>query len=740
MSATLAYLAGATGQPGGRFGKGGVRNPGRGFNLDEMPDEAGLAAHFAGTRYADTPSKQPTAWAYQRLGFDKSKPEVVGTPDEVRARRDIAIVVHRGNADSPGQPGSAFEFHDEFVHGDHWVGSGRFGDGTYTTPSMTEADAYGRMVRFPSTESGTGGLVTTIGIKSDARIVDYSPNAPESKAQQGLRAMTAGAQIMRIPPAGVVGGSESYYVVFDRSAIVVADKPNVTRAKKPLTAAPAGWSPLVDSSHPLIILDARHLGSFDALVAPWGSCILNGGEGRGKCVQPPVDGDGYRYAHVAGSQAIIPMGLPHADIRLPVSAAVQHYADTGYAAAVVTYREDEHGIWASGDLVPGLSERDRFVISKAALSGDWRWIEEEGRYRMIAAQVVNTPGFRSAYTAGRRQFAMAASANALVTSWEPLDWRGELLERLARSSVQVAPSATRAFLAAAQNPGESAVAAFLAGATGQPGGRFGLGGRRVPGRGKVSTTAPVFTRKNRPTLDDQTLATFAKGSAMAHLESDGKGGTRFTAERHALHERIIGDTLAQGRVSDSPPPSFTMLGGGAASGKSTVLKTTGLKVDPDAIKAELPEYNPKKGVAFTHEESSYIAKQIATRGLGERFDVTIDGVGGNVGSVASKVAEARSHGYRAEGVYVTTSVNDALGRNRARSRTVPQAVLRHGHAQVAGNFEKMVPLFDGISLTENMSGKSLVGIAHSEGGKLVIDDPAAWKSFMAKRPRKRPNP
>lgn len=735
--------------------------------------------------------------------------------------------------------------------------------------------------------------------------------------------------------------------------------------RAPITAAPSRvWDPTTNPNDPLIKLDLRYPGSFDALVAPWGACILNGAEGRGKCVQPPRDGGNYSYAMPGGRKAIIPMGLPHADIRLPVSAAIQHYADTGYAAAVGEYFEDERGIWFMGDLVPGISERDRFVIAAAALSGDWRWIEEHRRYRMIASQVVNTPGFRPAH-ASEYQFAMAASAGALITTWEPFDWRGELLARLRGEHArgEIPESAVRAALLAAIKrvpagrkdggrfasdrgaggfsmddvPSDDALAAhfagteyatgagpnavvgqqklawayeqtgfnktlpervdfagdvhersdveivvhrgvgdgpgdhsadeyherllngdhyvgvgrygngtyttpsagearsyarlgatgggtmttigikkgtrivdfesakrdahgnyvggvsslealskgaqvmriksannadndyyvvfdrsatvmasepesvgvrpvqgsvrdrllaWIAGATGKPGGRFGTGGHRIPGSGSRKG-APPATRSTRVKLDEHTVALFRGGSAASHLEPDGKGGVRFTAERHALHEKIIGDALATGsNVTVTPPPSFTMLGGGAASGKSTVLNVTGLKVDPDAIKAQLPEYHPKTGVAFTHEESSYLAKQITSRGLAARYDVTVDGVGSNVESVAAKIAEARSHGYRVEGVYVTTSVSDALGRNRSRQRTVPQAILRHGHAQVSANFERLAPLYDSISLTENPPNRGpLVTVARTVNGSLVIEDKAAWRRFQAKKPR-----
>lgn len=236
------------------------------------------------------------------------------------------------------------------------------------------------------------------------------------------------------------------------------------------------WDPISNPLDPLIILDMRHPGSFDALVAPFDACILNGRERPGVCVRPPRDDSGYEYAHTGGTSGVVPMGLPHADLGLPLSAAAQYYADTGYAAAVVTYREDDAGIWAAGDLVPGISERDRVLISRAALSGDWRWVEEERRHRMIASQVVLVPGFRKA-TAGRMQFALAASAgeNAITSQWLPRPGKQDVV---------------RAILAAATRH-------HPAGSAGGKGGQFmpkaGGGGGRV-GTPSGGTRSQLVTR------------------------------------------------------------------------------------------------------------------------------------------------------------------------------------------------------------------------------------------------------
>jgi len=187
-----------------------------------------------------------------------------------------------------------------------------------------------------------------------------------------------------------------------------------------------GWDPINNPTDPLIIIDPGTR-TFRALVAPFNSCILNGREAPGVCRRPPRDGQDYAYAHTGGDVGIIGRGLDHADGTLSASAAAAHYANTGTATFISHYYEDDEAIWAMGLLTPNVTDDDIVHLEASALSGDWRWIEEERRLRMIASQVVNTPGFRKAYD--RYDFAMAdlamtASANgdehelSLITTWE----------------------------------------------------------------------------------------------------------------------------------------------------------------------------------------------------------------------------------------------------------------------------------------------------------------------------------
>lgn len=197
-----------------------------------------------------------------------------------------------------------------------------------------------------------------------------------------------------------------------------------------LTTLPEGWNPALNLDDPLIYADPLS-GRFAALVAPAGACLLDGNEAPGVCTAVPSEPD-YSFAVTSAVNGIgvsvIPSALNHAAHDMSLSAARDHYAHSGSAQALAHYWADDQGIWATGMLLPGLGERELTLLQASALSGDWRWVQEQRRFRMIAAQVVNTPGFRRSLTP--RQFALAASAGRLVGTWSLPALVAELLESL----------------------------------------------------------------------------------------------------------------------------------------------------------------------------------------------------------------------------------------------------------------------------------------------------------------------
>jgi predicted ABC-type ATPase len=235
------------------------------------------------------------------------------------------------------------------------------------------------------------------------------------------------------------------------------------------------------------------------------------------------------------------------------------------------------------------------------------------------------------------------------------------------------------------------------------------------------------------------------------IEEHSPGG-KLTPERQALHDRIIAKTLAG--TSRSAHPTATFMGGGPASGKSEMLKmrpAKGVIIDPDAIKAQLPEYQSmldagdKSAAAYVHEESSAIAKKIVAEAVAGKRDFTLDGTGdGDYAKLAGKVEAARKSGYLTHGQYVTvhtdTAAERAAKRGARTGRVVPETFLRETHAGVSGAFRQAVEhdLFDSAELWDNNSRKELgaIGIkligSKTGGGTFSVTDPVAWNQFLAK--------
>jgi predicted ABC-type ATPase len=244
-------------------------------------------------------------------------------------------------------------------------------------------------------------------------------------------------------------------------------------------------------------------------------------------------------------------------------------------------------------------------------------------------------------------------------------------------------------------------------------------------------------------------------SLWHHLVPDGRGGYEPSEERAYLHQQII-NQVTEG-VPQSSDPTFYMLGGGPASGKSTFLKSgatdtpdkaNAVHVNADDIKAMLPE-NPRmvnggdsdffNAASFSHEESSMLAKRVQDRAIENKQNIVLDGTGDSaINKLASKVESARQNGYKVNGVYVTVptevawsrSVQRALG---ASKRYVPKAVVEETHRAVSGTLRQAVEggLFDKISLWDNTgSAPKLVG--SGSGNDFMISDSDAWQAFLAK--------
>lgn len=223
---------------------------------------------------------------------------------------------------------------------------------------------------------------------------------------------------------------------------------------------------------------------------------------------------------------------------------------------------------------------------------------------------------------------------------------------------------------------------------------------------------------------------------------------KYTEKRRKLHAAIYEQLLAGAQPVEKP--TFVLLGGGSASGKSSLVAGTVpaipdsiVRVDADQIKSMLPEYAALSGkdsraAAFAHNESAFMAKELASLAASRGYNTMLDGTGnGSEGGLAKKVGIAKKQGMKVVAVYATTDLQTAIARNRERAKTegrmVPQSFLEYSHQQVSALFPKFVRngSFDEAHLYDT-TGKEPKKIATLSDGEFVVHNQAAYDSFLRK--------
>lgn len=249
---------------------------------------------------------------------------------------------------------------------------------------------------------------------------------------------------------------------------------------------------------------------------------------------------------------------------------------------------------------------------------------------------------------------------------------------------------------------------------------------------------------------DEALVDPATAKSTNELYQAGTG--TWTPKRRALHDSVVDDFLAEGRaVAANQQPTFQMLGGGTASGKSSAVRSGQVKlpgrsvvVDADAIKAKLPEFDAmiaagdSRAAAFVHAESSGLSDLIMGRGVAMRTNLVLDGTGdGGIDKLRKRVGVFRSQGYRVKADYVTVPTDvakaRALARGKETGRFVPDDVIESIHASVSRDMVQGLNegLFDELRLFDNSGARPVLILEHVNGTTRVADA-RLWRDFLAK--------
>jgi predicted kinase len=167
-------------------------------------------------------------------------------------------------------------------------------------------------------------------------------------------------------------------------------------------------------------------------------------------------------------------------------------------------------------------------------------------------------------------------------------------------------------------------------------------------------------------------------------------------DRVLMQDAIIRDLYTA--ADEVPCERRAILAGGLpGAGKTTVLeqhagidRSRFLTINPDEIKEEMakrdmiPEVaglSPMEASDLVHEESSYVAKQLALRATASGKNIIWDITMSSRASTESRITELRAAGYsRVEGIFVDIPIEVAIRRSESRHREGHDGYLA-GHGQ-----------------------------------------------------------
>ena len=176
-------------------------------------------------------------------------------------------------------------------------------------------------------------------------------------------------------------------------------------------------------------------------VATWNECHVGV---RDRCVLAPKSNTGYALFHVSevdtdeGPIAVgrLTVGAGHADPKLGVIPAREHYDNAASCWALGRVYEDEHGIAFAGVVHPDATPRQIMDGTSAPLSGDWR--RHGGNLELVAALTVNTPGYpvvRGASDTRGRELSLVAAGVVPMETHEKEMPISEIVASAARAAV-----------------------------------------------------------------------------------------------------------------------------------------------------------------------------------------------------------------------------------------------------------------------------------------------------------------
>ena len=150
-----------------------------------------------------------------------------------------------------------------------------------------------------------------------------------------------------------------------------------------------------------------------------------------------------------------------------------------------------------------------------------------------------------------------------------------------------------------------------------------------------------------------------------------------------------------------PKVIFTM--GIPGAGKSRRVRETFpalAVVDCDAIKETLPGYDPFDPCGV-HAESQRVRDVHYREALARGVSFISDSTGTNAERIVTEARAAKAAGFDVHLFYVIAPLSVALARNAARSRRVPETIVRAKAQTIGAAFDIAAPEFDAVTVVYN---------------------------------------
>lgn len=239
-------------------------------------------------------------------------------------------------------------------------------------------------------------------------------------------------------------------------------------------------------------------------------------------------------------------------------------------------------------------------------------------------------------------------------------------------------------------------------------------------------------------------------SGKQTIEEHYKNGEPTPERKASVHDPIVRaavDGVQAPGLGEPKVAYFTM--GGPGSGKSASLRNVDtskyVKVDPDAIKEKLPEYQQaiadrnatySHAAAMVHEEASDVAKRIYLESLAAGKHVLVDGTGVSAESLARKMDVAKAAGYHVHLAFThLDDVNEAQRRIDSRAdatgRTVPREYVEKAYKAIPRNFANIAKHADSFEVHDSSKRDSPTVWSKTPEAEHIVD-PEFVRNFKEK--------